>query len=154
MNTSLSSNQYWLILTQYLQVPTSTAHFWPSSTNYKPVFERILTGRSLLINLMSYLFHQGSCLTRATCHFLLINKGSSYIKEYWPILNLYHQVPTSTDHLLLAQYYRLPSSTALYWPITTKYHPALPSTDLLPLSTNHYRPILTQYHQEPSYKTI
>ena len=46
-----STNQYRQILTLYLQVPTITALFWPSAIKYKPVFERILTGRSLLITL-------------------------------------------------------------------------------------------------------
>ena len=51
--TPQSTNQYRLILTQRLQVPTSTALCWPSATKYQPVFERISTWRSLL-NLMSY----------------------------------------------------------------------------------------------------
>ena len=59
-----STNYYCFILTQYLQVLTSTALYWPSVTKYKPVLERILTGRSLLINLTSY---QGSSLTRLFC---------------------------------------------------------------------------------------
>ena len=32
-----STNQYPLILTQYHQVQTSTALYWPSTTKYQPV---------------------------------------------------------------------------------------------------------------------
>ena len=48
-----------------------------------------------------------------------VNKGS---KLYKGILNHYHQMPTSTDHLLLAQYHRVPPSTIQHCPILTCYH--------------------------------
>ena len=46
-----NTNQCHLILTQYLQVPIRTNLNWLRTTKYKPLFERISTGRSLLINL-------------------------------------------------------------------------------------------------------
>ena len=53
-----NTNQYRLILTQFLQVPTSSALYWPSGTKNQPVFERISTCRSFL-NLTSYWFTSG-----------------------------------------------------------------------------------------------
>ena len=53
-----STNQYRRILTQFLQVPTSSALYLPSATKYQPVFERISTCRSF-INLTSYQFTSG-----------------------------------------------------------------------------------------------
>ena len=53
-----STNQYRRILTQFLQVPTSSALYWPSATKYQPVFERISTCRSFL-NLSSCQFTSG-----------------------------------------------------------------------------------------------
>ena len=41
-----STNQYRLILTQFHQVPTSSALYWPSATKYQPIFERISNCRS------------------------------------------------------------------------------------------------------------
>ena len=48
-----STNQYRLILTQFLQVPTSSAFYWLSATKYQPEFERKSTCRSFL-NLTTY----------------------------------------------------------------------------------------------------
>ena len=53
-----STNQYRLILTQFLQVLTSSALYWPSATKYQPAFERISTCRSFL-NLTTYKFISG-----------------------------------------------------------------------------------------------
>ena len=53
-----STNQYRLILTQFLQVLTSSALYWPSATKYQPAFERISTCISFL-NLTTYKFISG-----------------------------------------------------------------------------------------------
>ena len=54
----LPTNQYRLILTQFLQVPTRSALYWLSVTKYKAVFERISTCTSFL-NFTTYWFTSG-----------------------------------------------------------------------------------------------
>ena len=59
------------------------------------------------------------------------------------------QIPPATNHyhLLLTQYHRVPTNTALYWHSTIIYQPVLFYNDPVLQSTNQYRPILTQYYQ-------
>ena len=55
-----------------------------------------------------------------------------------------HKSPLLTQyHLILTQYYKVPTSTAPYWHSTTKYQPVPASTDPVPPSTIQYQ---TQYH--------
>ena len=55
---------------QYIKVLTSTSLYWPSTTKYQPIFERISTGRSLLINL-TYRFISGVEIDQGYLSFLL-----------------------------------------------------------------------------------
>ena len=56
--------------TQLLQVPTSSALYWPSVTKYQAAFERISTCRSFL-NMTTYQFTS----------FLYFQEGESYVVE-------------------------------------------------------------------------
>ena len=80
-----STNQYCLILTQSNQVPISTAYYWPSSSKYQqavPSTDPVPpnTNQYLKEYQLADLFstwrhinsHQGSSLTRATCHFYFV----------------------------------------------------------------------------------
>ena len=134
-----------LLVTQHHQVPTSTALYWPSTTNYQPV-PPFTDPVPLSIN------HYRPLLTQ--CHQI---QTSSAL--YWPSINQYRP--------LLTQHHQVPTSTALYWPSTIKYQPVPSFTDPVLSSTNQYCPILSQYywpsntkyqlvsaHVDPYLKTI
>ena len=132
--TALTWPSYRLLLTQYHQIPTSTALYWPSTIMYHPLlihYHQVLT--SIAPFWPSTIVYQP--VPPST------DPAPSYINLYCSILTHYHQVP---------------NSSTLYWPRTTKYQQATAYTDPVPPSTKQYHPILlnmvshslTTYFQE------
>ena len=69
--------------------------------------------------------------------------------QYRPVLNQYHQVPTSTAlHWPSIQWFDgLDHVNQIFSESISHWQPAAPCFDQLSPSTDQYHPILTQYHQ-------
>ena len=121
LKTQHAGNQYRPVLTQYRQVPTSTALHWPS------------------IQWFDGLDHVNQMFSESILHWHpaapCFDQLSPSTEQYHPILTQYHQDTTSA---------------ALYRPSTIKYQSLRPNTDPVPPSTNKSCPLLTPCHQIPT----
>ena len=118
-----STNQCRLILTQFLQVPTSSALYWLSAPKYQPVFERISTCRSFL-NLTTYKFTLGVEFDQGYLSFFLIATQGPINWEMWtsnlkvipPILADYDQCGScSMYNLYVLGHYLLDLCQLVQW---------------------------------------
>ena len=118
-------NQYSPVLTQYQQVPTSTALYWPS------------------IQWFDGLDYVNQIFSESLSHWQPVppcfDPVSPSTDQYHPILTQYHQVTTSA---------------ALYRPSTIKYQSAPPNTDPESQSTNKFCPLPTQQQQSTNHYFI
>ena len=100
-------NQSRSILTQYHQVPTSTAFYWPSSIKYQTVLPCTDTAPTYINQYHSSLtqYHQETtstafywpCTTKYQPFLPSTDPLPSYINQYRSILTQYHQVSTKTN---------------------------------------------------------
>ena len=116
-----TGNQYCTVLTQYHQVPTSTALNWPSFQ----WFDGLDYVNKIFSESISHWQPVPPC-------FYPVSPSTN---QYHPILTQYHQVKTSAALyrpstiknnqycLILTQFLQVPTSSALYWPTATKYQP-------------------------------
>ena len=102
-----------LQLTQYHQVLTSAALYWPSTITYQPVPPLLTQYHQLQTSAAPYWPSTTKCQPVPPYS----DSVPSCINHYRPILTQYHQVPTCT---------------VPYWPSTIMYQTVPPSTSRLP----------------------
>ena len=101
------ANQYRPILTQYHQLPTSTALYWPSATQYQsvPPFTDPVPPNTNQYRPLLTQYHQLPTSTAL----------------YWPSNIKYQPVPPFTDPVPSSTNQYCPILSQYYWPSNTKY---------------------------------
>ena len=129
----LNTKQCQVILTQYHQLPTSTASYWPSTIMDQPL-PPYTDPVPPSTDQYCLLLNQYHCISTSTA-------------PYWSSTTKYQSIPTYTDpvpsyinqyHLLLTQYHQVPTAAAFYWPSVIMYQPVPLHTDQVSTRTNLY----------------